>query len=323
MDKPLVTIITPTYNHEKYIGECIESVLNQTYENWEQYIIDDGSKDNTEKVAKKYKDERINYIKKEHEGIENLKNSYNLALKKGKGSLVAILEGDDKWPLDKLEKQVPYFDNEDIVLTWGRGILIDNKSKELGYTDKPKYKNSVLSNKPKGTALRKLLKKNFITPAVSIMIRKNSLIEINGFSQPKGTITVDIPTWIELSLIGRFYFIDDVLAFYRKHIEQVTNKYSKKMIFHDFEIKNYYLNKLSKNMKKKLKINDKEILSYNNYLKGIMYLDIKSWGKARENLFNSFKYIDDYNLKFKSFIGLIGTFIKTNFKLIRGFKRKL
>ena len=106
-----VSIITATYNHEKFIAKCIESVLRQTYPNWEQIIVDDGSTDNTESIVREYaaKDSRIKYIRKEHEGIMNLKNSYNLALDNSTGDLIAILEGDDYWPDYKLEVQVPYF----------------------------------------------------------------------------------------------------------------------------------------------------------------------------------------------------------------------
>ena len=63
---PLVSIITPTYNHEEYIGTCIDSVLNQTYQNWEMIIIDDGSTDKTGYEVTKYNDDRIKYVKQEN-----------------------------------------------------------------------------------------------------------------------------------------------------------------------------------------------------------------------------------------------------------------
>ena len=72
MKKPLVSIITPTYNHEKFIGQCIESVLSQTFSTWEQIIIDDGSTDGTLETIARYKDKRIRYIWQENMGIWRL-----------------------------------------------------------------------------------------------------------------------------------------------------------------------------------------------------------------------------------------------------------
>ncbi len=105
-NNPLVSIITPTYNHEKFIGTCIESVLKQTYQNWEMIIIDDGSTDKTGVVVAKYDDDRIKYVKQENLGIWKLSETYNKALDMSMGDLVAILEGDDAWPNFKLEEQV-------------------------------------------------------------------------------------------------------------------------------------------------------------------------------------------------------------------------
>ena len=80
MEPILVSIITPTYNHEKFIGNCIESVLAQTYPYWEQIIVDDGSNDDTGKIIASYKDKRIKYIKQKNKGIWKLKETYNKAL---------------------------------------------------------------------------------------------------------------------------------------------------------------------------------------------------------------------------------------------------
>ena len=117
--QPLVSIITPTYNHEQFIGQCVGSVLAQTYTNWEQIIIDDGSTDNTNEVIKTYNDRRIRYIYQKNVGIWKLNETYNKALALANGELIAILEGDDFWPPDKLEVQVPFFLNTNVVLAFG------------------------------------------------------------------------------------------------------------------------------------------------------------------------------------------------------------
>ena len=119
MPLPLVSIITPTYNHEKYIGDCIRSALAQTYQNWEIIIVDDGSTDNTPGIIRGFNDSRIKYIRQDHQGGSQLSSIYNTALRQAKGDLVAILEGDDFWPPDKLAVQTPYFDNQNIIMAYG------------------------------------------------------------------------------------------------------------------------------------------------------------------------------------------------------------
>src|SRR4051812_29758132 len=104
--QPLVSVITPTYNHEKFISACIESVMAQTYTKWEQIIIDDGSTDGTAEIIRSYRDPRINYVHQPNQGIEQLAISYNRALEVATGELIGILEGDDTWPDNKLERLV-------------------------------------------------------------------------------------------------------------------------------------------------------------------------------------------------------------------------
>jgi glycosyltransferase involved in cell wall biosynthesis len=92
---PLVSIITPTYNHQDYIAECIDSVIHQSYSNWEMIIIDDGSSDNTLSIARLFekKNNRIKVYTQENIGIFRLAETYNKALGMAKGEYIAILEG--------------------------------------------------------------------------------------------------------------------------------------------------------------------------------------------------------------------------------------
>ena len=110
MDKyiPLVSVIIPSYNHAPYIKECIQSVLDQTFTDFECLIEDDGSKDNTVEVIKTFKDSRINFV-------ANPKNSgacavANNLIKKARGKYIASINSDDIWVKDKLEKQVKFME---------------------------------------------------------------------------------------------------------------------------------------------------------------------------------------------------------------------
>ena len=107
-NEELVSIITPVYNCEELVSKTIESVLNQTYQNWEMILVDDCTPDHSAEVIKKYqvKDDRIKYIKLDHNSGAAI--ARNVALKNSNGRFVAYLDADDLWKSDKLEKQVKY-----------------------------------------------------------------------------------------------------------------------------------------------------------------------------------------------------------------------
>ena len=134
---PLVSILTPTYNHQLYIRQCIESVLAQTDERWEQIVLDDGSTDATGAIVSSFKDERVRYVPQEHTGIEHLADTYNKGLAMARGELIAVLEGDDFWPPDKLERQIPAFADPDVVLSWGQGGQVDATGRVLRVWPRP------------------------------------------------------------------------------------------------------------------------------------------------------------------------------------------
>ena len=106
----LVSIIMPSYNTAGFIAETIESVINQTYHNWELLIVDDCSPDNTDEVVKPYlADTRIKYFKNEKNSGAAV--SRNRALREAKGKWMAFLDSDDLWRSEKLEKQIDFMNN--------------------------------------------------------------------------------------------------------------------------------------------------------------------------------------------------------------------
>jgi glycosyltransferase involved in cell wall biosynthesis len=216
--KPLVTIITPMYNHEMFVRKCIESVLSQSYTNWEQIIIDDASTDNSLKIASLFakRDKRIKIIRhKKDWGIENLANTYNQALKKARGKYIAILESDDYWPKNKLKLQMKHFSDPKIVFSFGNCILV-NKSgipiKLFTYKDS----NKLLNNNPVGSILNLFYNLKFTIIPVTVIIKKSSLSRIGGFKKDNDYPFADIPTFLGMSIEGSFKYIDEVLGYYRK-----------------------------------------------------------------------------------------------------------
>jgi len=215
--KSLVSIVTLTYNHERFISQTIESVLAQTYDDWELIIIDDGSTDQTVEVISKFNDPRIHLVSQSHVGLERLSQTYNKALSLANGTLIAILEGDDCWPPDKLEKQIKPFEDLEVVLSFGLGLHVDENGKVIGKSKGVNFRK-VDGIKPR----RMFLFGNFIT-SVTVMIRKDVLLP-EGFIGITGIPFVDFPTWFVLTYKGKFVFIDDVLGCWRKYASQTTTK---------------------------------------------------------------------------------------------------
>ncbi|HOP51196.1 MAG TPA: glycosyltransferase family 2 protein, partial [Ignavibacteriales bacterium] len=131
--QPLVSIFIVSYNHAKFIEECVASVFEQTYKNIEVYVIDDASTDNIDQIIENLKEKyKFNYIKNiENKGLVKNLNKY-LPLY-AKGEFVCIVAADDKWTPDKFEKQVNFLNNNpDISACWANVYVIDENSNIIG-----------------------------------------------------------------------------------------------------------------------------------------------------------------------------------------------
>ena len=125
----LVSIIMPSYNTAEFIGLSIESVLSQTYTNWELIIVDDCSTDDTEKIVNTFKDNRIKFSRnKKNLGAALTRNK---ALREAKGIWIAFLDSDDIWLPKKLEHQIAFMKKNGYALSFTDYEKIDEKSKPL------------------------------------------------------------------------------------------------------------------------------------------------------------------------------------------------
>jgi len=303
---PLVSIITPTYNHEKFIGSCIESVLKQTYENWEMIIIDDGSTDNTRAIIAQYNDYRIKYVKQENLGIYKLDETYNKALNISKGDLIAILEGDDLWPNYKLEEQVKIFQENDIILSWGRMNTINDRDEIVAFgMETLKH----FQDMPREELIRNLITDNFIK-ACTVMIERAALLKIGGFLQDENVPFVDYNTFLALSITGRFYPSDNVMGYWRRHGTQVTNKKLTEMT-NAFMVSLDFYEKLDSSIKKSIKFDRNiKLKFYDNLLSEEKLLSARidllkgKWSEASYK-FKSLSKKGNFSAKFQSILGLI------------------
>lgn len=128
---PLVSIIMPTFNSERFLKETIESVISQTYTNWELLITDDGSNDSTSAIINDFelKDIRIKHFKlNENSGAAVARNN---SISKSKGRFIAFCDSDDTWNVDKLEKQIDFMLSNDIHFSYSYYNVIDESSNFL------------------------------------------------------------------------------------------------------------------------------------------------------------------------------------------------
>ncbi len=210
---PFVTVFTPNYNKSKYLAEAIESVLHQTYENFEYIIVDDCSTDDSWDIISDYasKDERI----KAYRNDENLKivktrnKGFQFSSKEAK--YYAILDSDDVSTPERLEKQVNFLEeNPRYGLIGSDLIVIDEESKEIGYR---KYASSDLD-------IRKVITRLNPIAQSSVLIRKQAIQEV-GFYDEKWSVCQDYDYWLRIGINWKLKNFDKSLIKYRLSRTQV------------------------------------------------------------------------------------------------------
>lgn len=172
MSEQLISVIIPAYNASKFISKAIDSVLNQTYRPIEIIVVDDGSKDNTKEIVKKYSN-NVKYYFKENGGVSSARN---YGMKKAQGCFFAFLDADDQWLPEKLEEQKKIFDKNSEIGLVGCGEIFKNES---GLVVRTKIKKNNLVEE----LLKKSLYRNEITAGSTLMINKNIIDSIGYFDE--------------------------------------------------------------------------------------------------------------------------------------------
>lgn len=232
----MISIITASYNYEQYIGETIQSVLNQTYTDWELIIVDDCSTDNSIEVIKSFKDERIKLFRnKKNLG---LKGTVKRGVEEAKGDWVVFLESDDMITPDYLEKKVQ------IVEQYPDVSLIFNDCEFFGDEKRVETFNTALARTR--TILREKIypcemfynfyHSNKIFTFSAVMVKREELLKVNY--EPKLDCLLDWHLWIQLAYSNKFYYIPQKLTLWRLHENSYISKSSYKTPF-DLQIKSY------------------------------------------------------------------------------------
>ncbi|WP_368503238.1 glycosyltransferase family 2 protein [Alkalihalophilus sp. As8PL] len=208
---PLVSVITPLYNAESFINETIQSVLNQTYTNWEMLIVDDCSTDNGPDIVKEYqeKEDRVYYVRlKDNSGAAIARN---VAIQLAKGKYIAFLDSDDLWLPAKLEKQVAFMEDGQKAFSFtGYGIMKENGEIKGKVVEAPEVVNY------------EYLLKNTIIGCLTVMLN----VELLGKVQMEPIRTrQDFLLWLSILKQGvTAHGLNETLAMYRRVNDSISSQ---------------------------------------------------------------------------------------------------
>ena len=291
---PKVSILIPVYNTEKYIGEAIESIINQTYKDWELIILDDCSIDKTFEIIKKYE--------KQDTRIKAFKNEINLGMmpnwNKGlllcKGEYWGKLDADDYWEVDIIEKAVKILDNnKDVGLVCSKYKIVDENENINDVIDIP---NIFKSNTFEGIDLvklgpQKMFQHNVLRQGIALMRR--DFFESDGYFQLLDN--GDTEMWFRIAAHYKIYCINKVLHYHRIWSESFMRKNSDNDEYR--RNKNFYEVR-------------KQILEYYFSHNLLLEKEFKSYTKGNRFIFNSYLI---YFYRKRSHIGKILYFLLNNF----------
>ena len=214
---PLFSVVIPTYNHGKYLGRAVQSVLHQTYTNWEAIVIDNYSTDNTDNVMDAFTDSRISFVKILNYGV--IAVSRNVGIQKAKGQWIAFLDSDDWWSCDKLMR---CYNN----IIGNKTDLIFHDLDIVSHHSMPFFKKSLKGRQLKIPVLIDLLIGGNAISNSSVVVRKKLLEEINGINESRELIAAeDYNTWLRIArLTERFLYLPETLGYYFVHSEAISNK---------------------------------------------------------------------------------------------------
>lgn len=211
MVKPTISVVIPTHNRAKLLKRAINSVLRQTFEDFELIVVDDASLDNTSEVVESINDGRIRYVRLE-------KNSggpvaRNTGIKKARGKFIALLDDDDEWLPNRLELQIEKFESlgKDVGVVYGGFYYVSQDTGEIIGKRLPRYRGDVYTH---------FLKENFVG-SPTLLIRKECFKKA-GLFDPELKSSQDWDMWLRIAKYYRFDYVPAVVAKYYVHGHQIT-----------------------------------------------------------------------------------------------------
>ena len=206
---PFISVLMPVFNGEQFLNEAINSILEQTHQNFEFIIINNGSVDNTEQIIKNYSDKRIKYYYKKNTGLVD---ALNFGVELCTGEWIARFDSDDVAFRNRLEIQIKHIDTETVVIGSGADIIDEYGVIISKLNQIPVHHNSIIDNILNGRA-------SIIHPTV--LIRKEKLVAVGGYNK-LFEHAEDINLWLCISRTGKIKNIATSLIKLRKHNNNVS-----------------------------------------------------------------------------------------------------
>lgn len=210
----LVSVIIPTFNRASTIIRAVDSVLAQSYQDFELIIVDDGSTDNTKELLAQYiQENKVIYLYQENGGVSKARN---YAVSKAKGQWISFLDSDDAWLENKLELQVRYIESHpETKLIHGEEIWIRN-----GKRVNPKKKHQ----KSGGQIFKRSLELCLISPS-AVMLRRDLFLEMDGFREDF-EVCEDFDLWLKITSLYEVAFIEEpIIMKFGGHEDQLSRKF--------------------------------------------------------------------------------------------------
>jgi glycosyltransferase involved in cell wall biosynthesis len=204
-DSPLVTVVVPSYNAEKYLRNAVDSALGQTYDRLEVIVVDDGSAMPQAEVLSEVRDVRLRTVRQENAGVAAARNR---GARLGQGGLIAFLDADDRWFPEKLEAQVPLFDA-------GVAVVF---SDQYRFRNETRFDATYFQHLPvpePKNFLGGLIRRNFVALSTAVVSR-TAFERVGGFSEARG-IWEDWDLWLRLAETHVFRHVPRPLCEYRVH----------------------------------------------------------------------------------------------------------
>jgi len=205
-DQPLISILMNCYNGETYLREALESVVAQSYRNWELIFWDNQSTDGSAEILKSYCEPRFKYFYAPRHTM--LYEARNYALEQAQGEFISFLDVDDWWKPEKLEKQIPLFDDPEVGIVSANFYFVNERKN----TERDWINWSV----PTGRVLNALLSHCFVG-LLTLMVRRSAIDQLEYPCDPRYHIIGDFDLVIRLAVNWKLDFISQPVAFYRWH----------------------------------------------------------------------------------------------------------
>lgn len=219
MKNPIISIIIPTYNREKLIIKALNSIFNQTFQDFEILIIDDASTDNTRNVVENLKNQKIRYYRLDKNGGQCVARNYGI--KRASGKYIAFLDSDDEWLPEKLGSQLKCFEEgpDNMGAVYGQSYQRFELSGTTAFKDGPYYRGNIYDKFSQG----------FCPPTPSLfLVRKDVLEKVNYFDEQLITF-VDLDLWLRISREYLFDFVEHpIIIKYEQIGDQYVNNFMKR-----------------------------------------------------------------------------------------------